>query len=130
MSVARSTLALLGTDESSGDTISNTSTDNGSEVDVLGADNAVGEIEIYLVYTSSQSTGSLDITINKRRATTQAYKKLAPDFSVTPNGAGTVTKIYLGRFSASRYMQVDVKNNGTGGNATNVAVLGELYKYT
>jgi hypothetical protein len=128
MAIARSNVALLGTDETTGDTIANNATDNGSEVDVLGDNTSAGELEVYIVFTSTVAVGTLDITVNKRDHTTQAYKKLSADFSIAPiNGT---QKIPLGRFSASRYMQVDVKNNATGANATNVFVGGELFKFS
>jgi hypothetical protein len=126
VAIARTTLAFIGTDESTGDTITNNSTDTGSEVDVLGDNTSVGEVELYLVFTSTVTAGSLDVTVNKRRVTGQAYAKLVADFAIAPI-SGT-QKVPLGRFAASRYMNVTVKNNATGASATNVFVGGELYK--
>jgi hypothetical protein len=126
MSISRSTGSLIGTDESSGDSIANNATDTGGEVDVLGDNTSVGEIELYLVFTSTVTAGTLDVTINKRRVSGQAYAKLGPEISVAPiNGT---QKIPLGRRPAGRYMQASVKNNSTGASATNVALLYELFK--
>lgn len=126
MAIARSTIALLGTSETVGDTIANNATDNGAEVDVLGDATSVGELELFLAFTSTVTAGTLDVTVNKRRLTAQGYKKLAPDFSIAPiNGTQLIP---LGRISAERFIQVDVKNNATGANATNVAVLATLFK--
>lgn len=126
MAIARTTIALLGTSESSGDTIANNATDAGSEVDVLGNDTSTGTLDLYLVFTSTVTAGSLDVKFNPRRLTTQVYKARAAQWSVAPiNGT---QKLYLGTVKATRYVQVDVLNNATGASATNVAVLGELTK--
>lgn len=128
MSIARSTLAFIGTSETTGDTIANNATDAGAEVDVLGDNTSTGEIELYLSFTSTVTAGTLDITVNKRRVSGQNYQGLAANFSVTPiNGTQLVP---LGRYSASRYMQVSVLNNATGASATNVFVGGELFKFS
>lgn len=127
MSIARSTLALVGTDESTGDTVANNGTDGAAEVDVLGSgDNATGTLDLYLVFTSTVTAGSLDIKYNPRRVTGQAYKARSAQWSVPPiNGT---QKFFLGTVKANRYAQVDVLNNATGASATNVSVLGELTK--
>lgn len=126
MSIARSTLALLGTSESSGATIANNATSSGSEVDVLGDDTSTGMLSLFLVFTSTVTAGSLDVTFNPIRLTTQAYKSRAAQWSVSPV-SGT-KKYFLGTVRASRYASADVLNNATGASATNVAVLAELTK--
>lgn len=126
MGIARSTGSLKGTDESSGVTITNNSTDSGAEVDVLGDNASAGDVNLYLVFTSTVAVGSLDVTINRRRLTGQGYVQASAQFSVSPiNGTA---KYYLGRVPASRFMAADVKNNATGASATNVSVLYELFK--
>lgn len=121
-------MALLGTSESSGDTIASNATDNAAEVDVLGDNASAGEIELYLVFTSTVTAGTLDIMVNKRRVSGQNYQGLSANFSVAPiNGTQLVP---LGRMSVSRYMQVSILNNATGASATNVSVLGELFKFS
>ncbi len=129
MAIARSTLAFLGTDETTGASISNGATSSGSEVDVLGDNTSSGELEVFLCFTSTTTAGTCEVTINKRRVTGAAYKAVTgqPDYVAIPTN-GT-QKIPLDRIPASRYMQVDVKNNG-GAGFTNVAVLGELTKYS
>lgn len=126
MAIARSTIALLGTSESSGDTITNNSTDSGSEVDVLGDNASTGMLSLYLVFTSTVTAGSLDVTFNPIRVTTQAYKARSAQWSVSPV-SGT-KKYFLGTVQAPRFASVDVLNNATGASATNVAVLAELIK--
>lgn len=128
MSIARSTtaLAFLGTSESVGVTIANTATSSGAEVDVLGDDTSTGLLNLYLVFSSTVTAGSLDVTFNPRRLTGQAYKARSAQWSVAPI-SGTA-KYFLGTVQAPRFGSADVLNNGTGANATNVAVLGELFK--
>jgi hypothetical protein len=117
--------AFFGTDEATGAAVANNATGNGAEVDILGDTSSLGEIEFYAMITSTVAVGTIDITINKRRSTGQAYKKLAADFSIAPKNGTQL--IPLGRFVAERYMQVDVFNNGTGASAT-VTILGNLFK--
>jgi hypothetical protein len=127
VAVARSTIALLGTSESTGVTIATTATGTGSEVDVLGDNASAGVLELYLVFTSTVTAGSVLVNVNKRRLTGEAYQVRASTFGGIAPINGT-QKLYLGSVSASRFMQVDVTNNATGANMTNVAVLGELFK--
>lgn len=128
MAIARSTtsLAFLGTDETTGVSISNNAVSNGSEVDVLGDNASTGTLDLYLVFTSTVTAGSIDIRFNPRRVTGQSYQARSYQWSVAPiNGT---QKFYLGTLKANRYASVDANNNATGASATNVAVLGELTK--
>lgn len=126
MAIIRSTGAFLGTSESSGDTIANNATDTGSEVDVLGDNTSIGEVELYLVFTSTVTAGTLDITVNKRRVTGQAYAKINPQFQIAPiNGQQLIP---LGRMPAERFMQVSAKNNATGASITGAFVGYTLFK--
>jgi len=126
MAILRSTGVLIGTSETVGDTIANNATDTGAEVDVLGDNTSAGDMEIYLVFTSTVTAGTIDIKINSIRVTGQVYSKVAFERSFTPiNGT---QKIPIGRVPAARFMNAEVKNNGTGANATNVALLYTLTK--
>lgn len=126
MAIARSTIALLGTSESTGSTIANNATGSGSEVDLLGDDTSTGMLNLYLVFTSTVTAGSLDVTFHPIRLTTQAYKSRSAQWSVAPV-SGT-KKYFLGTVRAPRFASADVLNNATGASATNVAVLAELTK--
>lgn len=126
MAIIHSTGVLLGTSETVGDTIANGASDPGAQVDVLGDDTSVGEAEFYLCATSTVTTGTIDIYINKQRVTGAGYSKLNPDYQITPIN-GTV-KYPLGRRAVSRYMSCNVVNNGTGASLTNVTVGYELFK--
>jgi hypothetical protein len=129
MTLARThTGVLLGTSESSGVTIANNATTTGSEVDVLGDDVSVGDMWLYAVFTGAGTTGTLDIKVNSIRTTGQVYSKVTFEISIAPI-SGT-QKIPLGKRPVSRFMNCEAKNNGTGGNLTNVAILYELEKFS
>lgn len=125
MAIARTTGALIGTNETTGDTIANNATDSGSQVDVLGNDTSVGEAEFFLCATSTVTAGTIDIYINKQRVSGAGYSKLSPDYQVTPIN-GTI-KYPLGRRAVSRYMSAKIINNATGANLTNVFLGYELF---
>ena len=128
MTIARSTGVFIGTDDSTGSTIANNATTVGSEVDVLGGTNSMGEMNAFLCFTGSGTTGTVDVKINVTRTTGVVYSQAAFSYSFAPI-SGT-QKIPLGRIAAGRYMNAEVKNNGTGGNITNVTVGYELFKIT
>lgn len=125
MTIARSTGALFGTDETTLTSVANNATGNGSEKDILADNTSVGDMWLYAVITSTVTAGTIDIKVNNIRVTGQVYAKVNFERSIAPTN-GT-QKIPLGRCPASRYMQCDVKNNATGASAT-VSVLYELEK--
>lgn len=128
MAVARTTLTFLGTSETVGVTVANTATSAGAEKDILGDDASTGLLVLYLAFTSTVTAGSLDVTFHPIRATGQAYKAQAAQFSVAPVSG---TRLYfLGCVQPDRYGSADVTNNATGASATNVSVLGTLFKAT
>ena len=92
---------------------------------MLGDNASVGDLWLYAVITSTVTAGSVDITINNRRVSGQAYARTSLSRSLPPTN-GT-QKVPLGRVPASRYMAVSCLNNATGASAT-VAVLFELEK--
>jgi hypothetical protein len=128
MGIARTTVALVGTDETTGLTIASAATNPAVELDLLGDDTSTGILDLYLVATSTVTAGSIDITFNSRRLTGQPYKARAAQWTVSPvNGP---LRLFLGSIRAPRFAQVDVLNNATGANLTNVSVLGDLTKFS
>ncbi len=126
MAIARSALAFLGTDETTGVTITNNSSGSPSEVDVLADNTSTGTLNLYLVFTSTVTAGTLDVRFSPRRVTAATYVARNYQWQVAPiNGT---QKFFLGTVQACRFAIVDVLNNATGASATNVAVLGELFK--
>lgn len=129
--IARTTGALIGTDESTGVTIATTATSTGSNVDLLGDDASTGEVEIFLCVTSTVTAGTIDVTLipgRRSNSSTIEYSRLSVDYSVSPTN-GT-QKLSLTRRPAPRFLGVTVKNNATGANSTNVAVLYTLTKFS
>jgi hypothetical protein len=126
MTIARTAGVFVGTDESTLQSVGAGATQTGSEVDVLGGDAAVGEVEVFAVVTGT-ATGSIDVRVNKRRVTGQAYQQATWPHNVTVIN-GTV-KVPLGRYSASRYMSADVRNND-GSHSVSVTIGYELFKLT
>jgi hypothetical protein len=115
----------VGTDESTLQSISNNATYNGSEVDLLGDNSSAGDVEVYAAITSTVTAGTIDVTLNRRRVSSQSYKQLSVTRSVAPTNGTQL--LYLGCFRATRYWQTDVKNNATGASAS-VSVLYRLTK--
>jgi hypothetical protein len=125
MAFVRTMGALFGTDESTLATVANGTTVSGAEVDVLGDNASLGEAWLYCVVTASV-VSSIDVTINQRRVTGQAYSKLAADINI-PTINGT-SKIPLGKWPVSRFLQADVHNFA--GSSITAAILYELEKFT
>jgi hypothetical protein len=125
MAFSRTTGALVGTNESSLQSINSGTTFNGAEVDILGDNASIGEAWLYAIVTAA-SVSSIDVSINQRRLTAQAYKKLSPDINI-PTINGT-QRVPLGKWPVPRLLQVDVLNNA-GGTVT-VFIGYELEKFT
>ena len=127
MSVARSTGAFVGTDESTLQNIAASTTHTGSEVDLFGDNTTLGEAFIYVVITSNTglSTASIDLKFNPRRVTGQVYSQ--ESFTVNLLTINGTKKVPLGLRPVSRFMNVEVRNND-GTDDVDVAVLYELFK--
>lgn len=129
MTVARSTGAFLGTDESSGVSVAAGETKTGDEVDVLGGTDSFGDVHLYLVATTT-GNARMTLSLNRRRATGSAYSQPQREkIQVDLPGAAS-HKVYLGLFPAARYMNIVLVNETApySGAMTNVAVLYELEK--
>jgi hypothetical protein len=126
MGFARSTVALLGTDATTGVTIANTATTTGSTFDAIGNDTSDADGIFYLCITSTVTVGTIDVKINSQNTSSTTYSKVAFEFSILPTN-GT-QRIPLGRRAIGRYLNVEVRNNATGASATNVTVLCEIVK--
>lgn len=132
MAIARSSVVMLGTDDTTGVTITNTSTSADTEVDVLGGDTSLGYGNVYFKYTSTVTAGTLDVELHHHRITAQDYKnQLAGELKRSYVPVNGTEKILVFRMvPLSRYMSVTVKNNSTGASATNVFMAIELFKVT
>jgi hypothetical protein len=135
MTVAHSAGVFLGTDETTGITITTTSTTTSSEIDLLGDDASTGEINFFIKFTTG--TGALatvDVALFASRIASNAYPDFAPlVWSVVPTAISTTYKAWINgpayRFPVGRRMTCSVKNNNAG-SITNVTVGYELFKYS
>jgi hypothetical protein len=125
MAVARThSVALIGTNETTTQSISNNASQTGSEVDLLGDDTSVGNAWFFLFLTSTVTAGTVDVKINSRR-TGQAYSKVNFERSIVPTNGNQ--RIPLGRLPVSRYGNVEIKNNATGASCS-VSLIAEVEK--
>lgn len=128
MAIERSTGVFVGTSESALQPIANNTTFQGNEVDLLGgANNCSGQIFLYVLLQSTVTTGTVDIRLNSRRVSGQAYSRIGPDISFAPTNG--IQRIPIGWYPANRLMQVSVTNNSIGTNI-DVFVGYELEKYS
>jgi hypothetical protein len=104
----RVTGALVGTDEANLQTVGAGATLSGQQVDMFGSDRAAGDAWIYVVVTAAAAS-SIDIRINNRRVSGQAY--VQDNFGINVPTINGTKKICLGKRPCSRYMTVDVRNN-------------------
>lgn len=131
MSIARTAGVFCGTDETTGVSLAAGTTTTYGEVDVLGGDAAVGEVEVFarVTFGTVAATAGLSLKINKQRVTGGGYVEQAYSRSITAI-ASTTVKIPLGRMSASRYMSVTVQNLDATNGVTNLTIGYELFKVT
>jgi|ERR1700722_2849870 len=133
MTIAHSYGVLFGTSESSGVTIANNASNLSSEVDLFGADTFTGEINLFLVFTSTVTAGTMDVSLFGSRGTTLEYTNLIPLVGSYSPISGT-QKIQVNppwsRLPVSRYVKGQVLNNATGASATNVFLGYELWLYS
>ena len=128
MTIARSTGAFFGTNESTLASLAAGVTTTAGEVDVLGSDAAVGEVEVYALVTfgTVAATAGVNLKVNKQRVTGAGYLQQNYSLSITAV-ASTTVKVPLGRMSASRYMSVTAQNTDAT-NGVSVFVGYELFK--
>lgn len=132
MPISTATYLLIGTgsadETATGASVANNATQTGSVVDLLGDDTSTGDVELYLILTSTVTAGSVQLRFNPHRRSnsgTEEYVKVNYEISVAPTN-GT-QKIPLGTRRCPRFMSCDVLNNATGASAT-VVILAKVTK--
>ncbi len=131
---------LLGTSESSGITIANNANGTSSILDLYtlgGAGNAtatVAEGHLYLVATSTVTTGTIDVSLQPSNASAGAVYSddVTLIASLTPKN-GTLHAPLTSPFSrvqVPRFVTANILNNATGQNLTNVYLAIELFLYS
>lgn len=126
MTIARSTGAFVGTDETTGVSIAAGATSTGNQVDLLGGTDSVGTVDIYFVFTGATAKGSIYVHFDRARVT--GVPSRVHTYKIQTEGASGL-KLYLGRHPVGRYARGVVENK-TAYALTNVAVLYELEKTT
>jgi len=130
MAVARSNKVFLGTDETTGVTVTSGTTSTSSEVDMLGDDISMGQANFYFKYTSTSTSGAITYKLQYSRISGQPYPDqpaiASVSKSITPvNGT---EKIFIGTFIVSRYMVVSITKAAGGADLTNTLVAAEVFK--
>lgn len=132
MALARSAGVFIGTDETTGVTVSNNTTTSPSETDMLGDDTSTGYLFLYVKFTSTVTGGTLDLKISGSRVSGQAYTDAAPVIWSIPPISGTqkvdIARLMGGPLWIGRRVTVSITNSATGASATNVTVGYELVK--
>ena len=113
MPIARSTGALIGTSESSLQAVANNATATSSETDLFGNNTSQGWVNLYLVLTSTATTGTFDETFYPSRVSGSPYASLAVLVGSVVPISGT-QDVFLQPYSVGRYMTAAAKNNATG----------------
>jgi hypothetical protein len=127
MAVTRELPVLLGTDESTGATVSNNTTSTGSEQDILAGTVSFGFAHAYLKYTSSAAAGSVVVKLSAVRVSGQTYA-VTPLKTVTFTPINGTERRFLGTIPVSRLMVGSVQNLAVGADLTNVFLALELFK--
>ena len=115
-----------------GATIATGDSDTSNQLDILQDDDSVANLNLYVTFTSTETTGTVDVSIWPIvRDAGDAFKDDAPLVaSITPI-AGTkrvCVNLPSNRLPSARYFQVNVLNNGTGADLTAVTVEAEVTK--
>lgn len=127
VTIARSTGALFGTNETTGSGVTNGQTRAGNEIDVLGDNSSIGEVTLYLSFTAPSSPSGL-IRVEIRPSRVSGTPCQAPDALTFSVAAQETSPVCLGRFKCSRYLTAAITNLLASGDLANVAVLYELEK--
>lgn len=126
MTIARTTGALIGTDETTGVAVNAAATATGDQVDLLGGTDSTGMIDLYLVFTKAAgATGRVRVHFDRNRVSGKQYR--VKTWSIDIQRSGQL--IYLDRFPVGRYARAVLENLSSGALA-NAAVLYELEKTT
>jgi hypothetical protein len=131
MPITRSTGVLVGTDDTTGETVAAKATLNGSEIDVLGDNTSYGVINLFLSFTVPASryiTGKIKVSVEDGRISGQLYTDPDKQWSFRLHEAqGTRCYVSVGRIHVSRFMKAIIQNFSSV-ELTNVSLLYTLEK--
>lgn len=130
MTITRDPINIIGTESASGITVGDGSNQLSAEQDVLGDNKSVASLNLFVRFTSTTTTGKVDVSIFPIfDAGGPTYDDAAPlVLSVPPKNGTTsaVVNLPAARLPAARFFKVNVLNNGTGQNITNLFVGAEV----
>lgn len=108
MAVNRLSGALIGTNDTTLQSIAASTTFSGSIVDILGDDLSAGEIRLFAVVTAL-AVSTVEFFVENQPSAATDYQRSFSDFTLdTING--TVRR-ELGLMTVNRYTRIKVKNN-------------------
>lgn len=126
MTISRTTQDIIGTESASGVTIATGASLLSAQVDALGNNISVASLNLYVRFTSTVVVGSVDVSIFPvLDSGGPDYSDAAPlVLSVTPKNGTTSACVNLpaSRLPTARFYKVNVLNNGTGADITDVFV--------
>lgn len=119
MTIARTAVVLVGTNESTGASTANNASSTSSETDLWSDDLSEGWVWLYQKFTSTVTAGSIDSKLTKSRVAANGYTANAPVVSSNAPINGT-QNIDPAQVSVDRLATLTMTNNATGATATNV----------
>jgi hypothetical protein len=130
----RNVVNIIGTETVSGVTVANNTSDTSAQQDVLTNNTSIASMSVYVAFTSTATIGTVDVSLQPLlNAGGQVYSDDAPLIcSVTPKVGTTrlVVNLPASLLPAARFFKVNVLNNGTGADITDVYVGAEVYVQT
>ena len=128
MTIARTTQDIIGTESSSGVSIATGASLLSAQVDALGDNKSVASLNLYVRFTSTVApgTGTVDVSIFPVLDDGgPVYSDAAPLVLSVDTKVGTTSacvNLPASRLPTARFYKVNVLNNGTGADITDVFV--------
>lgn len=128
MTILRTTQNIIGSESASGVTIATGASLLSAQVDALGNNDSVASLNLYVRFTSTvpPGTGTVDVSIFPVLDNAgPAYDDAAPLVLAVDTKVGTTSvcvNLPASRLPTARFYKVNVLNNGTGADITDVFV--------
>lgn len=119
MTIARTAVVLVGTNETTGASVANSTTSTSSETDLWSDDVSEGWCWLYQKFTSTVTAGSIDSKLTRSRVASNGYTANAPVISSNApiNGTQNIDSVQV---ATDRLATLAMTNNATGATASNV----------
>ena len=130
MTIVRDPVNVIGSESASGITVASGFHHTSAQQDALGDNKSVASLNLFVRFTSTVTTGTVDVSIFPIfDSGGPAYSDEAPlVLSVAPKNGTTSACVNLpaSRLPTARFYEVDVFNNGTGVDLTDLFVGAEI----